>query len=279
LAKTGGAVWTGSGSMLAEAIHSYADCGNQVLLLIGMKRSVREATPKHPMGYEREAYMWSMMVAFILFSVGGIFAVHEGWERFTNPHTIEHADIALIILLVAVGMETFSLKGALSALSAERGERSLWQWFKHTHSSELMVVTGEDIAALFGLVIALVTLGITVLTGNTAYDAVGSMLIGILLIIVAAVVGAEVQSLVIGESAEDIQANIETFLENQPCVVRVLKVWAINHGNSVMVAIKAELKPEMTVLSAVNEINAMEKQIKLTHSRIKWIFFEIDNND
>ena len=279
LAKTGGAVWTGSGSMLAEAIHSYADCGNQVLLLIGMKRSVREATPKHPMGYEREAYIWSMMVAFILFSVGGIFAVYEGWERYTNPHAIEHADIALIILLVAVGMETFSLKGALSALSAERGERSLWQWFKHTHSSELMVVTGEDIAALFGLVIALVTLGLTVLTGNTAYDAVGSMLIGILLIIVAAVVGAEVQSLVIGESAEDIQANIETFLENQPCVVRVLKVWAINHGNSVMVAIKAELKPEMTVLSAVNEINAMEKQIKLTHSRIKWIFFEIDNND
>jgi divalent metal cation (Fe/Co/Zn/Cd) transporter len=105
------------------------------------------------------------------------------------------------------------------------------------------------------------------------------MLIGILLIIVAAVVGAEVQSLVIGESAEDIRTNVETFLDTQPCVVRVLNVWAINHGNSVMVAIKAELKPDMTVLSAVNEINAMEKQIKLTHSRIKWIFFEIDNND
>jgi cation diffusion facilitator family transporter len=279
LAKTGAAVWTGSGSMLAEAIHSYADCGNQVLLLIGMKRSGKEATQKHPMGFERESYIWSMMVAFILFSVGGVFAVHEGWDRYLHPHAIENATAALLVLVVAVGMEAFSLKGALDAMKEEKGNQSLWQWFKSTHSSELMVVTGEDIAALLGLVIAFVTLGLAVITGNTAFDAFGSILIGLLLIIVAAVVGAEVHSLLIGESAEDIRANIQTYLEAQPCVVRVLNIWAINHGNSVMVAIKAELKPEMTVSTAVQEINAMERQIKLTHNRVKWIFFEIDIKD
>jgi cation diffusion facilitator family transporter len=279
LAKTGAALWTGSGSMLAEAIHSYADCGNQVLLLVGMKRSAKEATQKHPMGYEREAYIWSMMVAFILFSVGGVFAIHEGWQRYTNPHEIENAKAALAVLLVAVVMEGFSLKGALSAMKEEKGDKTLWQWFKHTHSSELMVVTGEDIAALLGLVIALVTLGLAVITDNTAYDAIGSMLIGVLLIVVAAVVGTEVHSLLIGESAEDIRIEVQAYLEVQPCVLQVFNIWAINHGNSVMVSIKAELKPDMTVLNAVHEINAMERQIKQTHPRIKWIFFEIDNVD
>lgn len=279
LAKTGAAVWTGSGSMLAEAIHSYADCGNQILLLVGMKRSVKEATQKHPMGYGRESYIWSMMVAFILFSVGGVFAVHEGWERYIHPHAIENAKIALLVLAVAVGMEGFSLKGALSAMAEERGDQTLWQWFKGTHSSELMVVTGEDIAALLGLVIALTTLGLATLTGNTAYDAIGSILIGFLLILVAALVGKEVHSLLIGESAEDIRVNVQGYLEAQPCVLRVLNIWAINHGNSVMVSIKAELKPDLTVLSAVHEINAMERRIKQTHNRVKWIFFEIDNED
>lgn len=279
IAKTGAAVWTGSGSMLAEAIHSYADCGNQILLLVGMKRSGKEATQKHPMGFERESYIWSMMVAFILFSVGGVFAVHEGWERYIHPHAIENAKIALLVLVVAIAMEAFSLKGALSAMAEEKGSQTLWQWFKSTHSSELMVITGEDIAALLGLVIALLGLGLTVLTGNTDFDAVGSMSIGVLLIVVAAVVGAEVHSLLVGESAEDIRINIQTYLEAQPCVLQVLNTWAINHGNSVMVAIKAELKPEMTVATAVQEINAMERQIKLTHNRVKWIFFEIDNKD
>ncbi len=279
VAKTGAAMWTGSGSLLAEAIHSYADCGNQILLLVGMKRSGKEATQKHPMGYERESYIWSMMVAIILFSVGGLFAVYEGIERYLEPHTVENASVALLVLLVAVGLEAFSLKGALDAMKEEKGSRSLWQWFKQTHSSELMVVTGEDIAALLGLVIALVTLGLTVITGNTAFDAIGSILIGALLIVVAVLVGAEVHSLLIGESAEDIRTQVTGYLDAQPNVVRVFNVWAINHGNSVMVSIKAELTPELTVTHAVQEINAMERKIKQDHARIRWIFFEIDNED
>ncbi len=278
-AKSGAAVWTGSGSLLAEAIHSFADCGNQVLLLIGIKRSEKEATRKHPMGFGRESYIWSMMVAIILFSVGGLFSIYEGWLRYTEPHEVENGGIALFILLIAIGLEYFSLKGALAAMAIEKGERSLWQWFQETHSSELMVVTGEDIAALAGLVIALVMLSLTMLTGNTAYDAAGSMLIGVLLVVVAAVVGKEVHSLLIGEAVEDIQDNVEQYLQNQPCVLRVLNLWAINHGNAVMLTIKAELKHDMTVIDAVNHINNMEKEIKQSHPRVRWIFFEIDNAD
>ncbi|MGR8940539.1 MAG: cation diffusion facilitator family transporter [Gammaproteobacteria bacterium] len=279
VAKSGAAVWTGSGSLLAEAIHSFADCGNQVLLLVGMKRSEKEATRKHPMGFGRESYIWSMMVAIILFSVGGLFSIYEGWLRYADPHEVDNAGIALFILLIAIGLETFSLKGALEAMAGEKGERSLWQWFRETHSSELMVVTGEDIAALAGLVIALVMLGLTMITGNTAYDAAGSMLIGLLLVIVAAVVGREVHSLLVGEAVEEVQNNVEQYLNNQACVRRVLNLWAINHGNAVMLTVKAELSPEMIVGEAVQQINRMEKEIKEAHPRVRWIFFEIDNAD
>lgn len=277
VAKTGAAVWTGSGSMLAEAIHSFADCGNQVLLFIGMKRSEKLATRKHPMGFERESYIWSMMVAITLFSVGGLFSIYEGWLRFSEPHAVENAKIALVILLIAVFMEALSLKGALTAMKAERGSRSLWQWFKETPSSELMVVTGEDIAALAGLIIAMLTLGMTLWSGNPAYDAMGSMLIGLLLVIVAALVGKEVHSLLIGESAEELRSNVEQYLAAEPTVIRVLNIWAINHGNSVMLAIKAEFDPELKVGQAVASINVMELRIKEMYPRVKWIFFELDN--
>ncbi|SJM90481.1 Cation diffusion facilitator family transporter [Crenothrix polyspora] len=279
IAKTGIALWTGSGSLLAEAIHSYADCGNQILLFIGLKRSEKQATRKHPMGFGRESYIWSMMVAIILFSVGGVFSVHEGWGRYNNPQSIDNEAIALVVLIIAVAMESFSLKGAMAAMEVEKGGRSLWQWFRETHSSELMVVVGEDIAALIGLVIAMLTLGLTMFTGNVAYDAIGSILIGVLLIIVAILIGIETHSLLIGETEEDIRSRVQQYLESQPSVIKVLNIWAINHGNAVMLTIKAEFKPEMTVLTAVNEINAMEKQIKTTHKRIKWIFFELDNMD
>jgi cation diffusion facilitator family transporter len=278
-AKTGAALWTGSGSLLAEAIHSYADCGNQVLLLVGMRRSKKEPTRKHPMGFGRESYIWSMMVAIVLFSVGGLFSIYEGWLRYTDPHEVENEGIALLILLIAIGLETFSLKGALEALAAEKGERSLWQWFRETHSSELMVVTGEDIAALAGLAIALAMLGLTMITGDTAYDAAGSMLIGVLLVAVAAAVGREVHSLLIGEAVEEVRDAVERYLNNEPGVRRVLNLWAINHGNAVMLTVKAELEPEMAVRDAVQQINRMESEIKRTHDRIRWIFFEIDESD
>lgn len=279
LVKAIAAFWTGSGSLLAEAVHSFADCGNQILLWVGMKRSEKQATQKHPMGFGREPYIWSMMVAFTLFSVGGVFSIYEGWLRYATPHEVDNAGVAVVILVIAAGLEFASLKGALAAMAQEQGRRSLWQWFKETHSSELMVVVGEDLAALLGLIIALIMLGLTLATGNTAFDALGSALIGLLLIGVAFLIGKEVHSLLLGETAEDIRNEVQHYLESQPCVVRVLNLWAINHGNSVMVSVKAELKPNMVVVDAVREINAMERQIKQTHARVQWIFFEIDNAD
>lgn len=279
LIKTGAAVWTGSGSLLAEAIHSFADCGNQVLLFIGMKRSARAATERHPMGYGREAYIWSMMVAITLFSVGGLFSIHEGWLRYHEPHTVENAGMALAILAIAVVLEGFSLRAALGAMENERGERGIWQWFKETQSSELMVVIGEDLAALIGLVLAAAMLGLTMLTGNSVYDALGSMLIGALLIVVAVLIGREVHSLLLGEADGAIRDAVHGYLKKQGCINRVLNIWAVSHGSQVMLAIKAELLADLSVGEAVELINGMEKQIKIDHPRINWVFFEIDNSD
>ncbi len=279
LTKTFAALWTGSGSLLAEAVHSYADCGNQVLLFIGMQRSDKQATGKHPLGYGRETYIWSMMVAFTLFSVGGVFSIHEGWQRYANPHELEYAGLALFILLAACGMEYFSLKGAMQAMREEQGERSLWQWFKETHSSELMVVIGEDFAAMLGLVIAFVMLALSAMTGDASYDALGSVFIGVLLVIVAFLIGKEVHSLLLGETAEPVKQDIQTALENEDSIVQVFNIIAINHGNSVMVSIKAEMNPELQVSDAVKEINRIEKQLKAQHERIQWVFFELDNAD
>jgi len=279
ISKSGAAVWTGSGSLLAEAIHSFADCGNQVLLFVGMKRASRLATAKHPMGFGRESYIWSMMVAITLFSIGGLFSIYEGWLRFGEHHVVENTGIALLVLLVAVVLEALSLKGAMGAVDKEKAGRSLWQWFKETHSSELMVVVGEDLAALLGLVIAFVMLGLTMLTGNAVYDAIGSILIGILLVIVALLVGREVHSLLLGEADITIRDAVTDYLVTQPSVVKVLNVWAINHGDQVMLAIKAELRPDLKVSDAVIAINSMEEQIKKMHGRVKWVFFEIDNSD
>lgn len=279
VSKTGAALWTGSGSMLAEAIHSFADCGNQILLFIGIKRSAKQATPKHPMGFGRESYIWSMMVAIVLFSVGGMFSLYEGWLRYRYPHEVENAGLAIAILIIAIVLESFSLKGALEAMELERGGRSLWRWFKETHSPELMVVTGEDIAALAGLVLAFIMLSLTLITGNTAYDAFGSMLIGLLLIIVAAAIGREVHSLLLGESAEVVQTDIRQYIQTQPCTRQVLNIWAIYHGKSIMLAVKAEFQPDLTVAEAVGYINRMEQEIKNRHTQIRWIFFELDDKD
>lgn len=276
LAKTGAAWWTGSGSLLAEAIHSFADCGNQILLWIGIKRSEKIATDKHPMGYGRESYIWSMLVAITLFSVGGLFSIYEGGERLLYPHQVENAGVAIGILIVAVALEAFSLQGALTAIHAEKDGRSLWRWFQATHSSELMVVAGEDIAALAGLVIALLMLALTILTGNSAYDAAGSIMIGMLLIAVALLVGREVHSLLLGESADDVRDRIRDYLRKLPEVDEVLDIWAINHGNQVLVAIKAQLPSELPVGEAVKVSKRIQKQIHADHPRVKWVFFEMD---
>jgi cation diffusion facilitator family transporter len=279
LIKTAAAVWTGSAALQAEAVHSFADCGNQILLFVGLHRANRPATPKHPLGFGRESYIWSMMVAITLFSLGGLFSVYEGWQHLQHPQALENSDIALGILLAAVLIESWSLRGALRELQAERNGLGLWQWFRQTHSSELLVVVGEDIAALAGLALALLMLGLTAWTGNPVFDAAGSIGIGLMLIGVALLVGREVHSLLLGETHAEIQNAVQDFLNAQPGVLRVFNVWAVNHGRSVLLAIKAELDPGWSVAQATSVINVFEQQIKITHPSVQWIFFEIDNTD
>ena len=276
LSKTIGATLTGSGSMFAEAIHSFADCGNQALLLVGMKRSARAATSKNPMGFAREIYFWSMMVAVLMFFIGGLFSLYEGIERILHPQPVQYAGIAVSILFVAVILEGISLRGALAALSSERGDKSLWQWFRETRNSELLVVTGEDIAALLGLAIALVALLLTIATGNPVFDAIGSALVGALLMVVAVVVTREILGLVVGEVADPAieKSAIEIAVRHGFAAYQSI---SMQHGREVMLALKIEPLCEMSLTHAMEAIIEIEREIRVRHPECRWIFSEPGN--
>ena len=277
IAKTVAAVATHSGSMMAEAIHSYADCANQGLLLLGMKQAQRPETDDHPLGYGRVVYFWSMMVALLLFFVGGAFSVYEGIERLKHPHPLEHAYAAVLVLVVAIGLESFSLWGALQALAPERGGQSLLRWARTTRQSELLVVTGEDIAALGGLVIALLGVGLTQLTGNLIFDALGSIGVGVLLMLVAIFILVEIKAMIVGESVSpELRHEIETFVAAQPEVERVFRIITLAWGEHMVIAVKAKMKNGYTADEMVDAINAVEDRMQVKWPSAKWVFFEPD---
>ena len=175
ITKSGAAMYTHSGSMMAEAIHSFADCGNQVLLFIGLKQAQRPPDPLHPLGHGRLTYFWSFIVALLLFSAGGLFSIYEGWHKLHAPEELHQVWVALVVLGVSIVLETGSLVGCLREIAKLRRGRSLAQWVRKTRNAELVVVLGEDIAALLGLVIAFVFVSIAALTGDTRFDAAGSI--------------------------------------------------------------------------------------------------------
>jgi len=189
---------SGSSSMLAESVHSLADSGNQVLLLIGGKRASRAATPEHPFGFGRERYVYAFLVSIILFSVGGVFSIYEGVHKIQHPEPIERAWIPIVVLLIAIGLESFSLRTALKESASERRGISILQFVRRAKAPELPVVVMEDIAALVGLVLAFLGVSIAVVTGNGVFDGIGTVFIGVLLIIVAAILGVETKSLLRG---------------------------------------------------------------------------------
>ena len=280
LAKGGAAIWTGSGAMLAETIHSIADCANQVLLLIGLKRAARPATAEHPLGYGKAMYFWSLIVALLLFSVGGLFSVYEGIERFRHTEALRDPWIAIGILVFSIVLEAFSLWGALKIIRERQGNRTFWQWFRVTRQSELMVVAGEDIAALAGLAFALIALLLAVATGNPVFDAAGSFAIGVLLIVVAIAVVREVKSLIIGESADPLVHDaIVRFIAARPEVDSVLNLITLQWGDRVVVAVKARMKETSDGASLIGQINACEAALKQQFPEVSWIFFEPDSLD
>ena len=280
VAKGAAAFWTGSGAMLAETIHSVADCGNQVLLLIGMKRSERPATAQHPLGHGRAMYFWALIVALLLFSVGGLFSAYEGIHRLLHPEPVKDPWIAIGVLVVSIALEAGSLWGALKIIRAQQGTRTFWQWFWATRQSELMVVAGEDIAALGGLVFALIALLLAIATGNPFFDALGSFVIGVLLIVVAMLIVREVKSLIVGESADPlVHAEIEQFIAARPEVEKIYQLTTLQWGNHIVVAVKAAMRENADAAKMIAQINACESALKQKFPVVSWIFFEPDNVD
>jgi len=273
------AFWTGSGSMLAEAIHSTADCANQILLLLGLRQARRPASADFPLGHHRVTYFWSMIVALLLFFMGGAFSVYEGIERMLHPQPLEHGLIAMAVLAGAVVMEAFSLWGALKEIRAISGGQPFLAWFRETRQSELMVVAGEDIAALLGLALAFVAVVATLMTGNPLWDALGTLAIGVVLMVIAIAVMIEVKGLIVGESAAPrLRAEIEAFVAAQPEVETVLNVITLAWGEKVVIAVKARMRDmeSRTGLQLVDAINAVEARMQQRFPAAQWVFFEPD---
>jgi len=279
VAKLAGAIHTGSAAMLAEAIHSFADCGNQGLLLYGLKVAKRPPSPDHPLGYGKAIYFWSFIVALILFSMGGLFSMYEGIHKLSATDPISAPWVAVGILTFGIIAESFSLYGCLREINKVRGGRSLWRWFRDSRQSELIVILGEDIAALFGLVFALVAILVTVVTGDPIFDAIGSIAIGVLLLLVAVGIGIEVKDLLIGQSVETADRDlIHKFISDHQEVAKVMNLITLQLGDGIMVAVKAEMRASETKL-LIENINDVEKRLRERFPGIRWIFFEPDVAD
>lgn len=280
LAKSAGAVFTGSASMLAEAIHSFADCANQALLLWGLKEAKRSASPDHPLGYGRAIYFWSFIVALMLFSMGGLFSIYEGVHKLHATEPIQYAWVAIGILAFGVAAESVSLWGALREINKERGAQSLWQWFRTSRQSELLVIFGEDLAALGGLVLALAFVLLAMVTGNPMWDAVGSICIGVLLVLVAILVGVEVKALLVGQSAEpQVVVRMRAHLEAEAQVERIYSLITQQLGGEIMVAVKARMRPQASDGALIDAINVVERGLRVAFPQVRWVFFEPDLHD
>lgn len=274
------AVVTGSGAMLAEAVHSLADCGNQGLLLLGMRQAKRPASDEYPLGWGRALYFWSFLVAILLFSVGGMFSVYEGLHKLTHPEPLKWPWLALGVLVFGIVAESVSMRGCMLEVNKARGEQNLWQWFRETRSSELLVIFGEDLAALLGLCVAALAIGVTMLTGNPIFDALGTLMIGALLLVVAVLLAVEVKALLIGQGVEPRRrAELLAFLTDRPEVAEVLNLITLQMGPDVMVAVKARMMPVSSDRLLIDAINTVELAMKTRFDDVRWSFFEPDIAD
>ncbi len=280
IAKLVAAIFTGSGAMLAEAVHSLADCGNQGLLLLGMRQAKRPPSSEYPLGWGRALYFWSFLVAILLFSVGGMFSVYEGVHKLTDPEPLRWPWLAVGVLAFSIATEGVSMHGCMQEVNKAREGRPLWQWFRETRASELLVIFGEDLAALLGLSFALIAVLLTMLTGNLIFDAIGTIAIGVLLIVVAVAVAREVKALLIGQGVEPKQrAAMVAFLEARPEIDHVYNLLTLQMGTDVMVAIKARMAQTPTARAMVEAINIVEADFKAEFKDVRWSFFEPDHTD
>lgn len=270
---------TGSSSMLAESVHSVADAGNQALLLLGGRRAKREATPLHPFGYGRERYIYAFIVSIVLFSVGGLFALYEAWHKFSDPHGIDSWHwVPVTVLVVAIVMESFSLRTAVVESNHVRGRASWVHFIRRSRSPELPVVLLEDVGALLGLVFALFGVVLTLVTGDGMWDAVGTAMIGTLLVVIAIVLAIETKSLLLGESADpELVTRIEAALVDGDGVDRIIHMKTLHLGpDELLVAAKIAVTPDASAAEVAQAIDAAEVRVRQAVPIARVIYVEPD---
>ena len=278
VAKFVGYIITGSGSMLAESIHSVADSGNQGLLLLGGRRAARQADAAHPFGYGRERYFWAFIVSLVLFSLGGAFAIFEGIEKIRHPHELESVGVAIVILVLAIGLESYSFRTAIVESNKVRGDASWWEFVRHSKNPELPVVLLEDLGAEVGLLIALGAVTTAHVTGDPLYDAIGTLTIGVLLTCIAVFLAIEMKSLLMGETAAPkVQETIRTCVEGDPEVVRLIHQRTQHLGpEELLVAAKVAFVEGLGVPELAAAVNRVETAVRAAVPSARIMYIEPD---
>lgn len=271
-------LFSGSSSMLAESVHSVADSGNQGLLLLGGKKAQREATPQHPFGYGRERYIYAFLVSIVLFSVGGMFALYEGYEKIKDPHPIEAWYWPVGVLVFAIVAESFSFRTAIKESNEIRGALSWKEFVRRAKAPELPVVLLEDLGALIGLVLALGGVGIALATGDGVWDGIGTLCIGTLLIVIALVLAAETKSLLLGEAAgTEVVEQIKAALVDGDVVTGIIHMRTLHLGpEELLVAAKIAVRHDDTAAEVAAAINAAEERIRAAVPIARVIYLEPD---
>ena len=269
---------TGSGALLAETLHSTADCGNQLLLLLGVKRARKAPDASHPLGYGRDLYFWSFLVALLLFTGGGVFSIYEGIHKLGHPEPIEKVHLGLGILGFSLLLEGGATLSNVREMNRRRGATPFFQYLRDSKDSDLIVIFGENAAASLGLVVAIVALSVAYITGDPKWDAIGSIGIGLVLVAVAVFLAAEVQSLLIGEAADPIvEKAAREAVEAHPKVEKLLHLITVQQGPSeALVAIKVSFVKGATIEDVCVAINEFEADLRKRCPEVRWLFVEPD---
>ncbi len=278
LGKGVAALLSGSGAMLAETLHTGADCGNQLLLLLGVKQAQRPADAQHPLGYGAALYFWSFMVALLLFSLGGAYSVYEGVHKLSHPEPVGDLTWPFGVLGASLLLEGWATIGNIRELGRRRGATPFFRYLRETKDSDLIVIFGENAAAVLGLLFALTALFAAWKTGDGRYDAAGSIAVGVVLVGVAIFLAVEVQSLLVGERADaSVDVHVQVAAAEDPNIVSAFRLITVQKGpGEVMVAAKLELAPGLDTAGVVDTINRFERRLKQLHPAVRWCFVEPD---
>ncbi|MEK6421790.1 MAG: cation diffusion facilitator family transporter [Burkholderia gladioli] len=273
--KYAAAAYTNSGSAFAEAIHSSADCLNQVLLLVGGRAAAARADADHPLGFGRVTYFYAMLVATQIFIVGGLASAAVGAFRLVHPSPLEHGRVVIAVLVISGIIETIALKASINTI-AQRGQPvALLRWLRETGQPALLLAVIEDAAAIGGILVSLIAIGLSLATGEPAWDAAGGIAVGLILMASAAFAMGKIKSLIVGESAhETVRREMHDWLGRRPEVVRVVSLVVLRWSDEHVVAVQAVLRPHPDADALVRTINEIELALRARFPRARWIFFE-----